>query len=120
VLAAGGLYQALQGSANVLKALDLPLHDAAGRKGRGCTAFKPQACTPIAGQLHPMQAVSADVQADQRLRLGLEKRDQRIKLNLKNSSMDNQTPFNNTKILFLEFSTSTLAQAKSLSATAHV
>jgi hypothetical protein len=30
-----------------------------------------------------MQAVGADVQADQRLRLGLEKRDQRIKLKFK-------------------------------------
>jgi hypothetical protein len=43
-----------------------------------------------------------------------------LNLNSKNSSMGNQALFNNTKILTLEFSTSTVAQAKSLKATAHV
>jgi hypothetical protein len=50
----------------------------------------------------------------------LKKEIKELNLNSKNSSMGNQALFNNTKPLTLEFSTSTVAQAKSLNATAHV
>jgi hypothetical protein len=69
------------------------LHDTAGRQGFDSAAFKPQKCTPIAGKLHPVQAVSADVQTDKRRMLSLKKRNQRIRFNLKELNYEQLTPY---------------------------